>query len=253
MQMFRVGMRGDSFTIEFSYWMKKLIRANRLQNSLNKGCFCGIRPEILKVPFRKQTLADLEEDVIKEPITEEEEEVLSEKRIERKARHTVDVVAQLREKLDRTKLRSDEEIWREIQEKEAKKDTKNRDEMRLQINSTEIESHSPYLPTGIDDDVKSIVSNTDTASVRIENRVHFNQNSDESDSTDDGSIAPPLELKFTFSDINPKPYFSPNSGYLTPWDIYNNYKCTKAKKRTSILKNTDTGTRYDIFGDGQFH
>merc|ERR1712218_495007 len=33
---------------------------------------------------------------------------------------------------------------------------------------------------------------------------------------------------------------SPNSGYLTPWDIYNNYKCTKAKKRTSILKNTDT-------------
>ena len=191
------------------------------------------------MPFRKKSLADLEEDVIKEPITEEEEELMSEKRIERKARHTGDMVEELRAKLARTKLRSDEEIWREIQKKESVKES----------TVTESPSQSPVseITSEVKPNINPIVFNSDVASAGIENRVHFDQNSDESDSTDDGSIAPPLEIKFSFSDIEPKPYFSTNNGYLTPWDIDNNYKCRKAKKRTSILKKTDSGTRLKIF------
>ena len=120
----------------------------------------------------------------------------------------------------RTKLRSDEDIWKEISGSSAEKC---KDTRPVEENKQESE---PI------DEIKSEKDKEDNPV----HRVHFDFDeaaSDHSSSSESPDPEAPLSLKFKFTNNDVTPRYSENMEYRTPWDIGNNYK---KRKQHGILK-----------------
>jgi len=163
---------------------------------------------------RNKKLSEIEEDLIKEPITEDDEKLCTASRVARHATNE-EILAEVQQKLKRTRLRTDEEIWKEMQENGATPETQKKETSKI---------------TEIQENESSKITETSDSEIK---HVHFNSN-DSSTSTDD-EIEPPLQIKFKFSKNISNRKFDEHGGYSTPWDIEHNYKLNKTKKK-SILK-----------------
>ncbi|CBY41969.1 unnamed protein product, partial [Oikopleura dioica] len=169
------------------------------------------------VSQRTESLKNIEEDLIKEELTEEDEQ-FTKSFNERKARKTKDeIMEEMAEKLRRTKLRSDEDIWNEISSSSASETKKSK-------NVVQDESSKDVKETN--QEIKENMKN------HPEHRVHFDFDEACSSSSESDPDAP-LSLKFKFTTTKITPKFAENMEYLTPWDIGNNHK---KKKQHGILK-----------------
>ena len=165
----------------------------------------------------------MDEDLIKEPLTDADEK-FAKKSIERVSHiSNEEIMKQMAEKLARTKLKSDDEIWEEIQKKEGKEKSKSKMKTAEKIVEKSAEETKNF---------------TSENPPELERHVHFEPETLESNDSDLSDPESPLEIKFSFSDARSEPKFSEKGSYETPWDIFENYKNSKAAKKTSILKPT---------------
>jgi len=171
------------------------------------------------VSQRTDSLKNIEEDLIKEELTEEDEK-FAKTFSERKARKTNDeIMEEMAEKLRRTKLRSDEDIWKEISNSSATTTNK-----------------SKIVPKAEDESSKN-VKETNPEIIEItknnpEQRVRFDFDEASSSGSESDAEAP-LSIKFKVSTTKVTPKFADNMEYQTPWDIWNNHK---KNKQHGILK-----------------
>lgn len=202
---------GDNYFADVSAKVARRLVEHRL-NILDENIVKGKQATEL-VAQRKDKLNEVEDDLIKEAVTEEDEKLFVKERVARKTNEQI--MAELQEKLNRTRLRTDDEVWNDIQQKDTNKLNKI---VTVQQTGTETKQ-------------------TDISTPR---HVHFTTNSD--DSSTDEETEPALKIKFKFSDNSPAPVFQNDGTFNSPWDIYNNYRKCREQKKT-ILKHIPTAVR----------
>jgi hypothetical protein len=174
--------------------------------------------------------------LIKEEITEEDEIMCEQTGRVSRMDEKSDIMKEIQEKLKRTKIKSDDEIWKEIQRKEGKVQNKPTQKSDTIIKKITEEKIKPTV---------EIIEEIAEENFDENKHVHFQ----EEILSDDSEIEQPLEIKFRFSNNNPKPVFSNDSSVQTPWDIQNNYIQQKHKK--SILKQ-NSGWCSDVYSNSFF-
>ncbi|CAG5090053.1 Oidioi.mRNA.OKI2018_I69.PAR.g12446.t1.cds [Oikopleura dioica] len=177
------------------------------------------------VSQRTDSLKNIEEDLIKEELTEDDEK-LAKTFSDRKARKTdEEIMEEIAEKLKRTKLRSDEEIWSEISGSSGTERKKNE--------TLKTESKPAPKQIKIEEISDEIISpELEKKEELPKHNVHFDFD-EKASSSSDSDPEPPLSLKFKFTNTDVSPKFSDNMEYKTPWDILNNHK---KRKQHGILK-----------------